>query len=347
MNPRDAASWFVRELRRQSADRSLVSQGKKIDLYFDASYVRDATVGVQAFFPPPHYSFHADTFRSARTLVQCLFSAGWLGSVRMLAPHQSEFLSLLQFGFGVGPPEEFKQFEQELIDIFEWANDPSHDAQWAIAQLSSHALAQTVFKIVETTQHYWRVRLEEWYEREILDAETLGLRQADVVVSPYFNRLRLALDELRPRVRMSNFADAAALASVALATDKFRAGETDRLPLVYASRLFFDAVEKAGLAETMTYETPEGGPYSVLCDHDYFVFRATFFPSAKAFDSEEEQARSANLIRIEDIRESLFEVVRTADADPEEMLARMMVDGRQLAQEVGDRKRQRLNSRPR
>src|ERR1051325_10162748 len=99
MNPRDAASWFVRELRRQSADRSLVSQGKKIDLYFDASYVRDATVGVQAFFPPPHYSFHADTFRSARTLVQCLFSAGWLGSAGGLGPPPAGVFSLSPLRF--------------------------------------------------------------------------------------------------------------------------------------------------------------------------------------------------------------------------------------------------------
>jgi hypothetical protein len=334
MNPRDAASWFVQQLRRQINDRAIESAGKNIDLYFDASYVRDAAVGVQAFYAPPHYSFDHETFKSPRTLIQCLFSGGWLGPVRMLAPHQSEFLSLLQYGFGVGPPEEFKRREQELIDTFEWANDPTRDAKWAFTQISSHALAQTVFKIVETTQSYWKTRLEDWYERDILSPSTLELSQAQVVVSPYFNRLRVALDELRPRVKMSNFADAAALAALAMTVERFAAGEADRLPLVYASRLFFHAVERAGLADAMLYEAADGNSYSALCDSDYFVFRATFFPSVKAFASEAEQARSANLLRVEDIRSSLFDVVREGDADPEEMLARMMIDGRQLAQEV-------------
>src|ERR687889_585064 len=86
-----------RNLDLQLEDLALLKNEKiKIEFYFDNADMHDAVLGARAFYPPfTSENFDIEKFNDKRTLVRSLASSGWLGKIRLLPPHQTEFLGQL------------------------------------------------------------------------------------------------------------------------------------------------------------------------------------------------------------------------------------------------------------
>jgi hypothetical protein len=108
--------WFLDNLELQIDDIILDREGVAVDLYWDTADVRDAVLGMAAYYDKGMFSPEAFDDRTA--LVRSLLSAGWLGPVRMLHPHQAEFLNLIDLEFGIGPTgPPSGGVQQFLLDI--------------------------------------------------------------------------------------------------------------------------------------------------------------------------------------------------------------------------------------
>lgn len=102
-----------------------------------------------------------------------------------------------------------------------------------------------------------------------------------IVRTEEFHHLKLELDTLRPKQPLNNFMDAAAIVHLILLIQEFDRGDSDRLPLFFASSPLFDqAVRRAGVGRLLVSKRlAEAG--SVLRNSEYFLLRAIF--SARDF----------------------------------------------------------------
>src|SRR5258706_5518737 len=99
--------WFFKNLEWQLEDLAVEEQGRSVELFFDTNDVTVAALGMDAYYNEQG-AFLAEGFKEERALVRCLLASGWLGEIRMLSPHQAEFLSLLNIDFGVGLDRDLK-----------------------------------------------------------------------------------------------------------------------------------------------------------------------------------------------------------------------------------------------
>src|SRR5947209_6850682 len=97
-----------KNLGLQLEDIALLKKEKIVtEFFFDNADIHDAVLGSRAFYPPfTHEGFDVAKFTDKRTLVRSLASSGWLGKIRLLPPHQTEFLGQLNLYFGIGIPKD-------------------------------------------------------------------------------------------------------------------------------------------------------------------------------------------------------------------------------------------------
>lgn len=304
----DTVSWFFGQLARQFYDHQLEASGVQFDLYFDTKNVRRAAVGIQGL--PKEKWRHTGAQFDSETLVECLFSSGWLGPVRMLSPHQAEFLALLNVGLDVGDEEQFNQITEEYLATFEYEDN----TQWAVEQISTHSLAQRTFKSIELTRLFWKKRIAQWRADKLLETETLLIDFDKVLKSPTCQELRNAFDRYRPSFRRSNLADAIALTG--LAVEIKRASVSKRLPLLFSPPLFRDVVQDAGMRDRFEYEAG-GQKYSALCEADYFIFRSILYPAEKHV-SDESLAELRN--KLADLRARLEDLLSPSESESKMLL---------------------------
>src|SRR5512136_1300049 len=96
--------WFRQQLDFYREDRDLEDGGYVLDFYWDTFDVREALLGVAAYYTPAK-EFEAKRFGSDEALVHCLLAAECLGTIQLLQPHQAEFLRLLKSEFGLDSEE--------------------------------------------------------------------------------------------------------------------------------------------------------------------------------------------------------------------------------------------------
>jgi hypothetical protein len=310
------SEWFIEALRRQFADHELEENGVTLEFYLDAKNVRGAAVGVQALTGNAPATLDDG---GRETLVECLFSAGWLGPIRMLAPHQAEFLGLLTSNLDVGDEREFAQRTNTYLRGLEFVDSTA----WAIHEISQHSLAQRTFKAIELTRLYWTKKVAQWRRDGLLRTDTLPTDFAGMIGSTVYKKLRQGFDNERNNKR-SNLADAAALTALAAEIEHFRTdSRPSRLPLFFAPKLFLKVVAEVGLADRFEYKAGNE-TYSVLCDAEYFIFRSILYPVE---DVTSNKANPEIRTRLEEVRRKLQRMIAT-NKSMDEMLLELVADDR-------------------
>src|SRR6266436_2073754 len=97
---RQRLETFLHNVDLQIDDLQRVQAGKRIEVFFDTAHVVSAVLGLHDFYHGEN--FRHGKFNSPTALVTSLAASHWLGEIRLLPPHQAEFLRKWQFDFGVG-----------------------------------------------------------------------------------------------------------------------------------------------------------------------------------------------------------------------------------------------------
>jgi hypothetical protein len=338
-------TWFLDNLKLQIEDIALERRGTHIDVYFDTADAWGALLGMEAF----HGSggFHVQTFFEDRTLVQCLAAAGWLGKIRLLQPHQAEFLKLFNLALSEPPEENPKARVQEfLYQIRKSASldvSPAPDGDGAgqrpnivdfVRERASSAIDR--FKALQCIRGVnWQRRLITWRAQGRLTFESVNFDYSSILTSPYFLDLKGAFKKRRPspKTTVNNFADAAAVVLLMSQVSRFRKGEISRVPRFFvSSRLFLEAVEDAGVLPMLNYQGDRKYELSVLRDEDYFKFLSCFrAPSRTAEGGETAAVLDAELETLDSLRLQIEEILKAQEPLTSEAVDKIIFNERPLS----------------
>ena len=276
-------AWFLRNLDLQLDDADLEQRNVQLAFYWDAYDIRKAVLGVAAYYGADGH-FQDQEFASPGSLVVSLASAGWLGAMHMLPPHQAEFLNLVALEFGLGgrtiPPGGLSEFYRD-VDLpharalkAKDLKDPDN-----IRRLVSNEadIAQKLFTTVQAIGDTWESRLASWYRQQKLVLNPDPEFRFDALLeSDLFRELRRGFDRIRPEQSINNFADAMALCHLEYLVNRFRQNQSNILPRFFASSQIYHSVIAHVLGGNVLRFGTEDHQYSVIRDADYYILRATF-----------------------------------------------------------------------
>jgi hypothetical protein len=287
-------SWFLKNLELQLEDIALEQSGHQIDTYFDTVDVYYAVVGFQAFLLPS-VSFRrkiedfAITEIGDTTLVHALYTSGILGQVKMLPPHQAEFLNLLNINFGLGESwaptrESVHTFLDRLVSkaVIKKSIAPlmhmNHPQQLEYVHENAE-VAISLFKFVELVRGLsWQSRLTDYIRRETLRVETPSFEYISLSQKDEFAVFRKAFDAKRrdPRKVMNNIADAFALSILFDMKERVKSNKAINIPHFFLSTTALQEVLlEPEVRDLLTFEV-DGKPHPVFRDTNYFMFKGTF-----------------------------------------------------------------------
>src|SRR5271157_6064094 len=107
--------WFLEHLELDLQDRRLQDSGYSLEFYWDTVDVRGAVLGLDSFYDLTG-RFDNRLFQNDVALIHCLAGAGWFGKIRLLQPHQAEFLKLIDSDFGLPEPRLSSSRIKKLIE---------------------------------------------------------------------------------------------------------------------------------------------------------------------------------------------------------------------------------------
>ena len=246
-NVREDLSWFLTNLDDQLDDLEFEARGATIALYWDASEVRQAVLGAFDFFDP--VEFDRSKFDDPRTMVTCLAAQKWLGSIRMLEPHQAEFAKALRENFYKSTPwltnEQVRSFFGQVAlpdsEELSLSNLGFRNDKQRAAIISKYAgEASRLFKAVQCVKGTWRNRLRTMFSGGILRFESSSfIDYAAIFSSQHFQTLRSALNERREAKPDNNIADAVCLCLLQQQVASFRDGTSKHLPRFFETTTTF------------------------------------------------------------------------------------------------------------
>lgn len=302
---------FVENLDVIFAEFELEKDGGGSEIFFDTHDVRDAALGMRAFYV--NNTFAADQFENPRALVQALAARGDLGPFQMLSAHQAEFLALMSIGFDLHfdseLPEKATTFWQDAGILKKSLSLRTlTDAQLREIINEQAGQATRFFKAVEAIRGDWRWRLRSWRSNGIMRISSAPEDFAHLVAAKEFAPLKAAFDDRRPKLSENNFADTVALIALIQKVKAFNeaSGKKQRdhararastFPCFYApTAQFAKLAKKAGLEHLLEVALPGGRRASVLRDTEYFQLRAIARASRRATDG-----NSSNVLFTEDV----------------------------------------------
>jgi hypothetical protein len=291
-------SDFVETVDLILSEAEVKQAGGGIDIYLDTADVRGAALGMYAFYEDG--TFQAGLFDSDRALVRALAGRGDFGPFQMLGPHEAEFLSLLNDGFGVRH-ENVSQYGSRFWHDAGIVAEPTSLREMTDEQVAELVAKQVgnganFFKAVESIRGDWRWRLKEWRRTGTFEIKTTHDDFVGHLTSAEFEAIRNRLNKVRPKVTDNNFADAIALVSLMEKVDAFnKADFKGTLPCFYAAPHFAGAVKTVGLRDRLMVTLPNQRRVGVLRSADYFVLRAIFNQSAQMSAKEGVLLTSDNL----------------------------------------------------
>ncbi|HEY6352369.1 MAG TPA: hypothetical protein VI636_23470 [Candidatus Angelobacter sp.] len=330
---REELEWFVQNIEIQLEDAKLEKDEIEIALYWDTSDVRKAVLGMAGFYDADS-TFNAEDFRSRNTLVISLAAAGWLGQMQMLQPHQSELLNLISMGFGLAdrkvPPGGIGQFlrNAEFIgthNIMSFENAKEEEINRLVEEQAGDA--ERLFKAVQAISGTWETRLMSWHKSEHLKLRADPEFEFAVALrSELFDRLLQHFEKARPDFSINNYTDALAMCYLHQRKMLFEQGKSNLFPRFFASSPTFEVGALAHLdgslfAEAIRRKQP------VLCDVDYYIFRATFNP--KRSDKVKIKA-GKSLADFEPIVRDLRTLLDSPEPIPQNVLEEMRIDDRRI-----------------
>lgn len=328
---------YVRSIDLLLDEGELRDRNYEISTYFDAAEVRNALLGAEALVPGTE-TWNADTrgqrtvevFEDPRTLVQMLFSSGFLGPVRLLPPHQSELLSQITDKFKNHDHTTFGRASDRLNMVVQKATietDPSADLVTSARQRAEEAMRK--FTLDEARRSPWSRRLSRWKGDGILDLETIVPDSYSAILDmPEFGIVERALAASRSDLPRNNFSDAAALMIVASTVAKASERKTRQLPLLYLSPgALLSTVELNAVARNkLMFKMPDSDrKMSVLRDWKYMVVRATLTPAS---------AGPANVKELRKLREQLRQISSTSSRISSQLLITLSIGDEEVTERV-------------
>jgi len=343
---REKIAWFVRNLDWQMEDVELEKALVGVDTYFDTADVTDFALGMEAFFTPGG-DFQIKNFLLERTLVNCLAASGMLGPIRMLPPHQSEFLHGLIFDFGIPSVSESPtDLASRFLRLISESGAIKYTPLPLEAMTGEEILelvrrgtgsAVSLFKAIQCMRGgSWKARLVKLKQMGILNLDVKEHNYSSIINSPEFVRLKECFDARRPFSRVSNFADATAVACLIALVNEYKNGDSDRVPHFFVSSpVFRDAVKEAEVESLLEYKTREGIIGSVLRDADYFVFKS-IFRANNLYRQGASPAMPDEPMNLNHLRAQLEDILKAQQAVDAEVLDGIVVSGVPLNQLIED-----------
>jgi hypothetical protein len=344
-NVRQDLEWFLIHLDDQLDDWDLETKGVQLDLFWDASEVRRAVLGAFYFFDP--IDFNKKQFEDDRTMVASLAAQRWLGSIKMLEPHQAEFAKALRVNFNKTQPwltgkqveTFFREVELPESEEFSLATLGSRTVEQRAVLVSKYAgQAGRLFKAIQCAKGSWRDRLSLMYKNDILRFEpSSSIDYGTIFSSAEFHKLKSFLDERRPDKKDNNLADAVCLCLLRQQVAEFRTKGTKRLPRFYeTTSLFRDALTATDLLDSVSYSDDNGDWKTVLRGSDYFVFRAAFSVRDERVDSPFANVSKDDLKEVRDRIDTILKAAAPLQPDELEEIA---VNGKRINAVIRDLKR--------
>ena len=308
----------------QIEDIAFRKESVEVEMYYDTSDIHNAILGSRIFYPPFEDDFAKRKFDDKRTLVHSLIASGWLGKIRLLPPHQAEFLTRLKFYFGVDiatdPKGDARNFLRDIglenVNPFIDAASEGFKKEKLLEFVKEQAgFAEKLFKAIQCLVP-WHRRLARWESQKILEFETLKPRYDELIQTEDFGRLKREFDRRRSSTPANNFADAVAAAILIQRVKDFNQGDRSSLPRFYVpTELFREVFADAGVTSHLTYMGPSGEESSVLCNSDYYIYKAAFIPrperaadiDPRTLESTEDYLRdlSSKVTAVLDLQETL------------------------------------------
>jgi hypothetical protein len=293
--PDDRIEWFHQNLELLLEDIKL---GDRIEIYFDAEDLVAVILGMYYFRIRKTrgvgaHLFDWEAFRNDdRVLVHCLAYAGWLGEIKLLPPHQAEFLNLLEHDFHLAnvtekPWDLANRLLQEGLDQGQLTAGTETISLDQLERLKGPELvaavgdkvelAKEIFKLLQCIKGTWRSRFLAWQEQGTFQ-DSDSFDPIPYLQDEIFLKVRNALESGRKHLSINNFSDALAVTILAGRTRDFKRGVAGaKLPLFFNHPgKLKDAIEKAGVQRDLEYRVSKNKTFSVLRDWHYFYFRATF-----------------------------------------------------------------------
>jgi hypothetical protein len=263
IKPNDVVAAF-RQLR---AERAFIANGCRVHIYFDTWDVSQIILGARGYYSRANRYLAAE-FESNHALVWSLVATESVAPIRMLAPHQAELLTLIQYGFH---HHTALSDEQVLRRFHDNAEPPGGGKEVPFPQrivIATKALAAAWLP--------WKRRLSSFVNRKTVDLDTSRQDYTQLVQSAMFHDLYDLFAKHREHRPVNNFADAATLVSLITAADDVRSGASMELPIFYASSPLFDSIlREAGYRNRLVLDF-EDVTFDVLCSAEYLILRAVF-----------------------------------------------------------------------
>lgn len=300
---------IVAELHRvleiEVQDLELKKNGIQVELFFDTADVLSAVLGMREYIvgEGPMARVDADAFNGTTALVDCLLGAGLLGRIRLLPPHQAEFLAHLE------RDDVFQRAKEPELPVEEFLHRIGlslSDAgpRKSLTEMSGPELnrfvkrqaggAQRLFKAIHCIQYDWWHRLQEWRGGP-LNTDPLNIDSTQLVRSLSFPTILAEFQTARPRradrfmpfsptsrpATRNNFADAVALTTLLELVRRYRDEGAGLVPRFFdATGLFARVAASAGVEDDLSIRIDDGAKAPVLVSPGYLINRATFRATA-------------------------------------------------------------------
>lgn len=336
INLQESLSWFLRTVDLQIEDLRLEQAGYETVTYFDVPDVRRTILGMYALLMPDG-TFKRGLFEDDVVLVDCLAGTGWLGTIRMLAPHQSELLTLLNLDFGissVSDPQPFAHRFWELTGLAGSARSLGGLHGEELLRLYANS-APGLFKAVQCMRGgTWQRRLSVLRRDEHLRFDPESGLFDELAASLVFREVHRAFQKLRPARHASNFADGMAVASLVKRIRELESGERKPVPRFFAStKTFHIALARSGVSGELTCRL-DGRLISVVRTADYFIAKAAFSPSKKGVN--DSRPGYDNIEALHELRDQIASLVASNHPISEAAIAKIAFSGTPLPQIIED-----------
>lgn len=295
----DKMRWFNRNIELQVEDVELERQEKTIVYYFDTADIQGALLGMQDLYQERfnRIEFNKFEFDGKRTLIRSLLSSKRLGQIRLLPPHQDEFISNLKRGFRTWTRSEWRD---KVVDFISKVGlSPERYLSLRIETQEPNKIvsllkedvdqAEKLFKVFQNLLP-WHRKLGIWQRKELIHFENTKVDPA-ILTSPAFELLERKLNNHPERQDkyINNITDALAWAHLFHLVKQFNSQSSPILPRFYSpdTKFSLQSILKSPLNKERLTEKEETlqdalkckstvGNLSVLRDDDYYLFKVAF-----------------------------------------------------------------------
>lgn len=350
----DKLKWFLKNLDLLIEDLKLEEEKVNVSLYFDTLEIIDTVLGYERFYVAERFDTkrlfnpHLNKPLQDRLLVLCLAFSGRLGSLKMLPPHQAEFLEGLNHGFGIHETTPAKPkvraFLKAVSEIDAIKDEASilkeADEETTIDYVRANAgSAVSFFQIIQLIRGVtWQNRFSNLRSAKILNLSADDLDYKRILESDEFETFHKLFSRLRKRKPKANFADAVALSFLAEQVENLKAGKLNSVPRFYVAEstadkpLFLDVLEKSNLENKFRYGESN---QSVLRESDYFVFKSIFHTPNRPTTGGSSTSTSDRAELVE-LRNDVASILENSSFIGREQLEGISFAGKNIAEVIDD-----------